>query len=316
MTYWDKRAQEIIKDETMSDKEMSQEIERIVNNMIDDIENEISKFYARYADSEGIPINEAKKRVDNFDVQSFANKARSYVKNNDFSDRANRELKQYNTAMYVNREKLLKAQLGLIVTYSYARIEQSIYNYMESSYYRSLEQQAGILGETIHVSLNDVKTIVTAPFQNSNWSRRLWRDMKVVRAHVEKATSQVLLRGRHPYEFVKEFRKETGNSTYEIRRLLITETARVQTLAAKRHMLEQHGPDAEYEYHAKIDGKTTKTCRGLNKKVFKVKDMQPGVNAPPMHPFCRSAVAPHIDPNWRDEFFEKREGKYFGGVVK
>ena len=262
MTYWDKRAQEIIKDETMSDKEMSQEIERIVNNMIDDIENEISKFYARYADSEGIPINEAKKRVDNFDVQSFANKARSYVKNNDFSDRANRELKQYNTAMYVNREKLLKAQLGLIVTYSYARIEQSIYNYMESSYYRSLEQQAGILGETIHVSLNDVKTIVTAPFQNSNWSRRLWRDMKVVRAHVEKATSHVLLRGRHPYEFVKAFRKETGNSTYEIRRLLITETARVQTLAAKRHMLEQHGPDAEYKYHAKIDGKTTKTCRG------------------------------------------------------
>ena len=116
MTYWDERAQEIIKDETLSDKEMSQEIERIVNNMIDDIENEISKFYAKYADSEGISINEAKKRVDNFDVQAFANKARSYVKNNDFSDRANRELKQYNTAMYVNREKLLKAQLGLIVT--------------------------------------------------------------------------------------------------------------------------------------------------------------------------------------------------------
>ena len=77
MTYWDKRAQEIIKDETMSDKEMSQEIERIVNNMIDDIENEISKFYARYADSEGISISEAKKKVDTFDVQSFANKART-----------------------------------------------------------------------------------------------------------------------------------------------------------------------------------------------------------------------------------------------
>lgn len=109
MTYWDKRAQEIIKDETMSDKEMSQEIERIVNNMIDDIENEISKFYARYADSEGISMVEAKKKVDNFDVQAFANKARQYVQDKDFSDRANRELKQYNTAMYVNREKLLKS---------------------------------------------------------------------------------------------------------------------------------------------------------------------------------------------------------------
>ena len=67
--------------------------------------------------------------------------------------------------MYVNREKLLKAQLGLIVTYSYARIEQSIYNYMESSYYRSLEQQAGILGETIHVSLNDVKQLSLLHFK-------------------------------------------------------------------------------------------------------------------------------------------------------
>ena len=60
MTYWDDRAKEIIDEETLSDAEMSKEIERIVNNMIDDIENEISKFYARYADSEGISINEAK----------------------------------------------------------------------------------------------------------------------------------------------------------------------------------------------------------------------------------------------------------------
>ena len=61
MTYWDDRAKEIIDEETLSDAEMSKEIERIVNNMIDDIENEISKFYARYADSEGISMSEAKR---------------------------------------------------------------------------------------------------------------------------------------------------------------------------------------------------------------------------------------------------------------
>lgn len=33
--------------------------------------------------------------------------------------------------------------------------------------------------------------------------------------------------------------------------LLLTETARVQTLASKRHMLDQHGEDAEYEFVAK-----------------------------------------------------------------
>jgi hypothetical protein len=33
-------------------------------------------------------------------------------------------------------------------------------------------------------------------------------------------------------------RKDTGATTYNMKRLLLTETARVQTLASKRHMLE------------------------------------------------------------------------------
>ncbi|MCY1619700.1 minor capsid protein [Staphylococcus pettenkoferi] len=316
MSYWEDRAKEIIDEESESDYEIAQEIQHIVDEMNEDIENEINRFYARYATSEGITLTEAKKKIDAVDVQMFQQKAKQYVENKDFSDKANAELRAYNTKMYVSREKLLQAQLGLIVTYAYAQIEQSMYNYMESAYYRALEQQAGILGQTLQVSINDVKTIIFTPFEGHKWSTRLWSDMDVVRRHVQKTTRHVLLRGRHPYEFVKDLRKDTGATTYNMKRLLLTETARVQTLAAKRHMLEQHGPDAEYEYHAKIDSKTTKTCRGLNGKVFKVKDMQPGVNAPPMHPFCRSAIAPHINPDWRDKFFEEREGRYFGGVVK
>lgn len=316
MSYWEDRAKEIIDEESKSDYEIAQEIQHIVDEMNEDIENEINRFYTRYAINEGISFIEAKKKIDAVDVQMFQQKAKQYVENKDFSDKANAELRAYNTKMYVSREKLLQAQLGLIVTYAYAQIEQSMYNYMESAYYRALEQQAGILGQTLQVSINDVKTIIFTPFEGHKWSTRLWSDMDVVRRHVQKTTRHVLLRGRHPYEFVKDLRKDTGATTYNMKRLLLTETARVQTLAAKRHMLEQHGPDAEYEYHAKIDSKTTKTCRGLNGKVFKVKDMQPGVNAPPMHPFCRSAIAPHINPDWRDKFFEEREGRYFGGVVK
>ena len=66
-----------------------------------------------------------------------------------------------------------------------------------------------------------------------------------------KTTRHVLLRGRHPYEFVKDLRKDTGATSYNARMLLLTETARVQTLASKRHMLDQHGEDAEYEFVAK-----------------------------------------------------------------
>lgn len=316
MTYWEDRAKEIIDEESKSDYEIAKEIQRIVDEMNADIEDEINRFYARYAINEGISFIEAKKKIDAVDVQMFQQKAKQYVENKDFSEKANQELKAYNTKMYVSREKLLQAQLGLIVTYAYAQIEQSMYNYMESAYYRALKQQAGILGETLQVSINDVKTIIFTPFEGHKWSTRLWSDMDVVRRHVQKTTRHVLLRGRHPYEFVKDLRKDTGATTYNMKRLLLTETARVQTLASKRHMLEEHGAESEYQFVAKMDSKTTKTCRSLNDKTFKVKDMVPGVNAPPMHPFCRSAVVPHIDENWRDKFFEERKGKYFGGVVK
>lgn len=316
MTYWEDRAKEIIDEESKSDYEIAKEIQRIVDEMNADIEDEINRFYARYAINEGISFIEAKKKIDAVDVQQFSQKAKEYVENKDFSEKANQELKAYNTKMYVSREKLLQAQLGLIVTYAYAQIEQSMYNYMESAYYRALKQQAGILGETLQVSINDVKTIVFTPFEGHKWSTRLWSDMETVRRHVQKTTRHVLLRGRHPYEFIKDMRKDTGATTYNMKRLLLTETARVQTLASKRHMLEEHGPESEYQFVAKMDSKTTKTCRSLNDKTFKVKDMVPGVNAPPMHPFCRSAVVPHIDENWRDKFFEERKGKYFGGVVK
>ena len=309
MSYWEDRAKEIIDEESKSDYEIAQEIQRIVDEMNEDIEDEINRFYARYATREGITLSEAKKKIDTVDVQMFQQKAKQYVENKDFSDKANAELRAYNTKMYVSREKLLQAQLGLIVTYAYAQIEQSMYNYMESAYYRALEQQAGILGETLQVSINDVKTIIFTPFEGHKWSTRLWSNMDVVRRHVQKTTRHVLLRGRHPYEFVKDLRKDTGATTYNMKRLLLTETARVQTLASKRHMLEEHGAEAEYQFVAKIDSKTTKTCRGLNNETFKVKDMVPGVNAPPMHPFCRSAVVPYIG-NWRDEFFAARKGKY------
>ena len=309
MSYWEDRAKEIIDEESKSDYEIAQEIQRIVDEMNEDIEDEINRFYARYAINEGISFIEAKKKIDAVDVQMFQQKAKQYVENKDFSDKANAELRAYNTKMYVSREKLLQAQLGLIVTYAYAQIEQSMYNYMESAYYRALEQQAGILGETLQVSINDVKTIIFTPFEGHKWSTRLWSDMDVVRRHVQKTTRHVLLRGRHPYEFVKDLRKDTGATTYNMKRLLLTETARVQTLASKRHMLEEHGAEAEYQFVAKIDSKTTKTCRGLNNETFKVKDMVPGVNAPPMHPFCRSAVVPYVG-NWCDKFFEERKGKY------
>lgn len=50
-------------------------------------------------------------------------------------------------------------------------------------------------------------------------------------------------------------------------------------------------------------------CRALNGKVFEITERQPGVNFPPMHPWCRCTWLPYVEDwdKWMDEY-EKRHG--------
>ncbi|EGQ1585962.1 minor capsid protein [Staphylococcus pseudintermedius] len=307
--YWLERAQQAIQSETLEDAAKVAEIERIVAMMIADIYKNLLAYYGKLATAEGIDWREAKKIVDAFDVEMFQMQAKAYVENKDFSEKANKELKRYNTTMYVNREQLLKHELGLIVTKGYAEQENVINKHLHDSVTRTLRHQAGILGADVHVKQSDVEAIVYSNFGKLNWSERLWNNQDELRKDVERMASHVMLRGRHPYEFVPEIRKKQKQTVANTKRLLITEAARVQTEAQKMHYLETMGDDAEYEFVAKRDEKTSKICRHYDKKVFKVKDMVPGINAPPMHPHCRSTTVPHVG-NWRDKFFKDRQGKY------
>ncbi|WP_438798055.1 polymorphic toxin type 50 domain-containing protein [Staphylococcus pseudintermedius] len=307
--YWLERAQQAIQSETLEDAAKIAEIERIVAMMIADIYKNLLAYYGKLATAEGIDWREAKKIANAFDVEAFQMQAKAYVENKDFSEKANKALKRYNTTMYVNREQLLKQELGLIVTKAYAEQEKVVNHHLQDSVTRTLKHQSGILGADVHVKQSDVEAIVYSNFGKLNWSERLWNNQDELRKDVERMASHVMLRGRHPYEFVPEIRKKQQQTVANTKRLLITEAARVQTEAQKLHYLETIGKDAEYEFVAKRDEKTSKICRHYDKKVFKVKDMVPGVNAPPMHPHCRSTTVPYVG-NWRDKFFKDRQGKY------
>lgn len=307
--YWRERAKEAMKKEVQDDREAIKRINQVVDEMVDDIEREVLAFYAKYATAEGLTLEEAKKKIDRTDIRKLENKAKQYVDNKDFSDKANSELKQYNTKMYVSREKMLQMQLGLIMTYATAQLESQMYNYLESAYYREVQRQAGLVGATANVTLEHVKAVIFSELDDVVWSTRIWRNMEQTRKQVDKAIRHTMLRGRHPKEFVPELRKQSGATAYQAKRLLLTETARVQTQAQKQQYEATMGDDAEYEFLAFLDDRTTKICRSHNEKIYKVKDMKPGINAPPMHPHCRSFTVPHVG-NWRDKFFKEREGKY------
>ena len=104
-----------------------------------------------------------------------------------------------------------------------------------------------------------------------------------------------------------KFKDEAQYAKYASNRLIRTETAYVsgQTTAVA---YDECGIE-RYEFISVLDGKTSQKCSGLDGQVFKLDEMEVGVNYPPVHPFCRSSVAPVLDTQNRKTMQRRGEGK-------
>lgn len=162
------------------------------------------------------------------------------------------------------------------------------------------ERQAGILGKTIKDNAQAAHAIVNASFANAKFSDRIWMYQDMMKAELSKLLQEGLIQGRNPRQLARHLEKLFGASKSDAERLMRTELARVQTEAQKQSF-EQNG-FKQYEFIAL--GSACGICKELDGKHFKVKDMIPGENAPPMHPNCRCSVAAWMDNEEYEEWFD------------
>ena len=298
--YWRNREtvqrRKYIRDEERYQKE----IERIYLNMMDEIQKEINGFYVRYAKKEGIAIAEAKKRASKLDMEEYSRKAAKYVKEKNFSDAANEEMRLYNMTMKVNRLEMLKARMGLELVSGFDELQKFFDEKLTDRTLEEFERQAGILGKSVLQNEKKAHAIVNASFHNAKFSDRIWMYQDMMKAELSNLLQQGLIRGKHPRDLARHLKKLFGVSQYNAERLMITELARVQSEAQKQSF-ERNGFEY-YEYIACRKGDACNVCKALDGKHFKVKDMMPGENAPPMHPMCHCSIAA-----WEDnEEYEDR----------
>ena len=275
------------------DEELA-EINRIYNEMYRWAEREISAFYGRYADAEGIDITEAKKRVSQLDIKKYEELAKQYVKDKDFSDRANAEMRLYNATMRINRLELLKAQIGLKLVDGINDVEKHWEKIATERATQEIIRQSGILGKT----LTDTETartaeqIVNADFYNANFSERIWSHMDNLRSEISIELQKGFIAGIGSRQMATNLRKVFDVSVRDAHRLARTELRRIQTDVAKDNY-ERQGIE-EYEYMA-VNPNACPICKDLDGKVFKVSEMQAGLNAPPIHPNCHCTTAPKVN---------------------
>lgn len=289
--YWAKREAEQLKHYVTEEAEYDKQIKRIYTETLDNVQKEIDSFYGKYAAKEGITLAEAKKRVSQLDIAAYERKAKRYVKDKDFSDKANEEMRLYNLTMKVNRLELLKANIGLELISGTEELNKYMEGILQGRTMEELQRQAGILGKTIKNNAAKANAIVNSSFHNATFSDRIWLYQDLLKNDLNGLLQSGLIQGKNPRLLARDIKKKFDVSTYNAESLMRTELARVQTEAQKQSF-ERNG-FTEYEFI--VNGGCCDICAALSGKHFKVAKMMPGENAPPMHPHCRCSTAAYED---------------------
>lgn len=301
MSYWREREEKHIKQSKRTDAQLSAQLIKNQNEAMKDIQQQIDAFYGRYATKEGITMAEARKRAEKLDIEAYAEKAKRYVgyahsdnpliKAQAFTDTANSEMALYNLSMKANRLELLKANINLEVIKMSSADEHFLTEKFTAGARAEYERQAGLLGKSLAFNEKQFSKVVNASFLNATWSERLWVNQQALRDELNTLLNRGIIQGKNPKALASDLRKKFVVSKADADRLLITEMARIQ-LDVQADAFKQLGVDM-YEYIA--EPTACKICKPLDGEKFKLEEMEPGVNAHPMHPRCRCSISPAVD---------------------
>lgn len=310
--YWRRRESQRRKERIADEKERAKLLQEIYRTAVDQMTREVESFFQRYARDEQITLADARRRVSLLDMKEYERLAKQYVESKDFSPEANRQMKLYNLTMKANRLELLRNRLGLEMVKMTNDTQTEISRALVERSLETFEEYAGILGESVRDPLALAATISQEPFKGAKWSERLWgTNQKGLYDSVTRTLENALISGKNAKQLASSLRKQYGRSLYEAERLMVTEMARCQTEAAKLSMEANKN-----EYYMVLTANAMGPCGDCSdledqttRDPILVKDMEPGVNAPPLHPSCHCATAPWWDEGRYQEWLNSGDAR-------
>ncbi|MBP3339792.1 MAG: minor capsid protein [Lachnospiraceae bacterium] len=166
----------------------------------------------------------------------------------------------------------------------------------ESTYYKSIYEVQSHTG--LGFSFNEwddklFEKLVTSKWSGKNYSSRIWANGDKLAETLKSEIIQGYVAGKTQDEMYKVIMDEFSTSAFNARRLVRTESCYV---ANEMEMQSYAECDIDrYIFIATLDLRTSELCASHDGKVYYVKDAVPGVNMPPMHPFCRSTTIEYLD---------------------
>ena len=124
----------------------------------------------------------------------------------------------------------------------------------------------------------------------ATWFKRLADDVDLWKVYVANDLKRSFLRHDNVEKVMEQLDKRFTTMANVIQKLAMTESTAVGSLA-RREIFKELGIK-KYRYYAREDERTCETCGSLHGLIFPVSAYEIGINASPMHPWCRCWEVP------------------------
>lgn len=307
--YWKQRFEALNENLLGIGEDYIPDMEKAYETAISNIQKEIEVFYQRFAVNNGISLPEAKKILDSDQRKEFQFTLEEYIrmgKENALDQRWMKELEDASSIYRMDRLKALqlqmRQQIELLETNKDKRLKEVLCQVYEEGYYHTIyEMQKGLGVGSAFATLdtNRIEKVLAKPWapDGKNFSQRIWgSDRANLLYQLETRLTQGIIRGEGADKIIRDISKTLNTSKNAARRLVLTENA----FFASASRLDAYSElDVEkFEFVATLDLKTSSICRDMDGMVFKKSEYKVGLNAPPLHTYCRSTTVPYFDDDF------------------
>lgn len=164
---------------------------------------------------------------------------------------------------------------------------------MKDSYYKAtfdLQQQTGLAYGFSGLPESEIKHLQSFSWvgDGSTYSTDIWKNTGKLTSSIKDELLISLMTGRDTRETAQAIAERFNVGQNDARRLVRTESAFFHN---QMELLSYEEADIEkYIFVAVLDKRTSRICQEHDNQVYDRDKAVPGVNCPPMHPWCRSTT--------------------------
>lgn len=299
--YWAKRKANLIYEQMDKAEKQADKFDDIYRQSKAYLDKQINKVFDKFQRDYGLSERDARHVLKNMKDQKDLNELRKVLEARPNDPNIQRLLADLDSPAYAYRMKRLERlsddldRMRESIYHSEKKISDVFYSdLMKDSYYKAtfdLQQQTGLAYSFSDLPETEIKRLQGLKWTGEAYSDRIWSNTGALASSVKDELLVSLMTGRSVRDTSQAIAERFEVGQNKARRLVRTESAFFHN---QMELLSYEDAEiTKYKFVAVLDRRTSRICQEHDNKVYDTDKAVPGVNYPPLHPWCRSTTIAH-----------------------